>query len=61
MGPSQGNLTFLSPFWFEPEIIKHVYLEQNHQYDIHFAAVDLLMTYKMSVEMSMQNIVGGVI
>ena len=40
--------------------MKHVYYEQNHQYDIHFAAADLLFTYKMSVEISMQNVVGGV-
>ena len=34
----------------------------SNEYDIHihFAAVDLLMTYKMSVEISMQNVVGGV-
>ena len=60
MGPSQGNLPFLSPFWFEPEFIKHVYCDQNHQYDIHFAAVELFVTYKMSIEISMQNVVGGV-
>ena len=60
MGPSQGNLAFLSPFWFEPAFIMHVYYEQNHQYDIHLAAVELFMTYKMSVEISMLNVVGGV-
>ena len=59
--PSQGNVPFLSPFWVEPEFIKHVYYEQNHQYYIHLAAAELFMTYKMSIEISMQNVVGGVI
>ena len=58
--PSQGNLPFLSPFWFESEFIKHVYYEQNHQHDKYFAADELFMIYKMSIEISMQNIVGGV-
>ena len=60
LAPSQGNVSFLSPFWFEPEIIKHVYYEQNHRYDVHFAAINLLITYKMWIENSMQNVVGGV-
>ena len=60
MAPSQGNLPFLSPFWFEPEFIKHVYYEQNHQYDIYFAAAELFMIYKMSIEIATQNVVGGV-
>ena len=38
---------------------KHVNYEQTHQYDIHFAVVELFMTYKMSTEISMQNVVGG--
>ena len=58
--PSEGNLPFLSPFRFEPEFVKHVYFEQNHQYNIHFAAVELFMTYKMSFEIPMQNVVGEV-
>ena len=60
MGPFSVNLPFLSPFWFEPELIKHVYYEQKHQNDIHFAAVELFMTYKRSIEIPMQNVVGGV-
>ena len=61
MGPFSGEIypAYLH-FGFEPEIIKHVLYEQNHQYDINFAAVDLFMTYKMSIEISMQNVAGGV-
>ena len=36
------------------------YYEQNHQYDIHVAADELFMTYKMSIEISMQNVMGVV-
>ena len=33
-----------------------IYYEQNYQYDIHFTAVELFMTYKMSVENVRSNI-----